>query len=88
VRQSIAGGCTKKISLIIPKNLDIRNLHGPFRTEFDTAITGDTGIADLKFRFQGHGLRRTVGVVLNKESLLVLTFPLDAGHIFFVEFHY
>jgi hypothetical protein len=72
----------------MPKNLDIRNLHGPFRTEFDTAITGDTGLADLKFRFQGHGLRRTIGVGLTKESLRVLICPLDAGQIVFVEFHY
>jgi len=48
---------------------------------------GVPGTSEAKQRFEP-GPLRPVGVVLNKESLTVLTYPLDTGHIVIAEFHY
>lgn len=48
---------------------------------------GVPGTTEAKLLFEP-GPLRPVRVVLNKESLTVLTYPLDAGHIVIAEFHY
>ena len=48
---------------------------------------GVPGTTEAKLRFEP-GPLRPVRVVLNKESLTVLTYPLDDGHIVIAEFHY
>jgi len=45
------------------------------------------GTRETKQRFEP-GPIRPVRVVLNKEAVTVLTYPLDAGHIVIAEFHY
>lgn len=48
---------------------------------------GVPGTSDARQRFEP-GPLRPVHVVLNKESLTVLTYPLESGHIVIAEFHY
>ncbi len=48
---------------------------------------GVPGTSEAKQRFEP-GPLRPVRVVLNQESLTVLTYPLDAGEIVIAEFHY
>ncbi len=48
---------------------------------------GVPGTAEGRVRFEPGSLR-SVRIVLNKESMTVLTYPLDAGHIVIAEFHY
>jgi pimeloyl-ACP methyl ester carboxylesterase len=48
---------------------------------------GVPGTAEAKQRYE-QGPIRSVRVVLNKESLTVLTYPLEAGHNVLAEFHY
>jgi hypothetical protein len=48
---------------------------------------GVPGTAEGRVRFEA-GALRPVRVVLNKESMTVLTYPLDSGHINIAEFHY
>jgi hypothetical protein len=48
---------------------------------------GVPGTAEGRVRFEP-GPLRPVRVVLNKESMTVLTYPLDSGHIIIAEFHY
>jgi hypothetical protein len=48
---------------------------------------GVPGINEAKQHFES-GPIRPVRVVLNKEAVTVLTYPLDAGHIVIAEFHY
>lgn len=48
---------------------------------------GVPGTKEAKQRFES-GPIRPVRVVLNKEAVTVLTYPLDAGHIVIAEFHY
>ncbi len=48
---------------------------------------GVPGTSEAKQRFEP-GPLRPVRVVLNKESLTVLTYPQEAGHIVIAEFHY
>ena len=48
---------------------------------------GVAGTGEGRVRFES-GPLRSVRVVLNKEAVTVLTYPLDAGHIVIAEFHY
>lgn len=48
---------------------------------------GVPGTAEARQRFEA-GLLRSVPVVLNKESVTVITHPLDSEHIIIAEFHY
>jgi triacylglycerol lipase len=53
----------------------------------DGVNEGVPGTADAKERLEP-GPLRPVRVVFNQESVTVLTYPLDAGHIVVAEFHY
>jgi triacylglycerol lipase len=48
---------------------------------------GVPGTAEGRIRFEP-GALRSVRVVLNKESLTVVTYPFDLEHIVIAEFHY
>jgi len=49
--------------------------------------TGVPGTAEGKSRFEP-GVLKPVRVVLNKETMTVLIYPLEAGHMVIAEFHY
>ena len=52
----------------------------------DGVTTGVPGVSEAKMRFDA-GPPRPVRVALNADALTVLTYPLEAGHVVFAEFH-
>ncbi|MGZ3513710.1 MAG: hydrolase [Thermodesulfobacteriota bacterium] len=48
---------------------------------------GVPGTSEARQRFEP-GPSRSVRVTLNKETITVLTYPLDSGHVVIAEFHY
>lgn len=52
----------------------------------DGVNPGVPGTSEAKARFEA-GPLRPVRVVLNADALTVLTYPLEAGHVVFAEFH-
>ncbi len=53
----------------------------------DGVNKGVPGTSEARCQFEP-GSPRSVRVTLNKESITVLTYPLDSGHIVIAEFHY
>jgi hypothetical protein len=53
----------------------------------DGVNEGVPGTSEARWRFEP-GPAQAIRVTLNKETMTVLTYPLDSGHIVIAEFHY